>query len=54
MKIRNLIIAFVITFSGLTFSACTDESENIVPNPVNTDEAVATVGDEPEENDPMD
>lgn len=44
MKLRNLLIALAITFTGLVVSACTDESENIIPQPVNIDEAAATVG----------
>ncbi|MBL6447591.1 hypothetical protein JMN32_14830 [Fulvivirga sp. 29W222] len=45
MKSRTLLTIAVVTFSGLVFSACTDEAENIIPQPVNTDEAAATIGD---------
>lgn len=54
MKLRNLLIVFAVTFSGLMFSACTDESEDIVPQPLNNEEAAATVGNEGENDDPMD
>lgn len=54
MKLRNLLIVFAVTFSGLAFSACTDESEEIVPQPMNTEEVMATVGNEGEKDEPMD
>ena len=44
MKLRNIFIALAITFTGLGFSACTDDSENIVPQPVDYEAASATVG----------
>ena len=45
MKSRTLLTIIVVTFSALVFSACTDESESIIPQPVNADEAAATIGD---------
>lgn len=53
MKRRILLIISVITFSGLAFSACTDESENIVPQPLEVEEAAATVVPDHPEHDPM-
>lgn len=53
MKLRNLLFALAITFTGLGFSACSDESENIIPQPVNSDDAAATVGNEGERDDHM-
>ncbi|MBL6446144.1 hypothetical protein JMN32_07485 [Fulvivirga sp. 29W222] len=53
MKLRNLMIVLGIIFTVLSFSACTDESENIVPQPVNVEEPVATVGNEGEDHEPM-
>lgn len=47
MKLRNLLILLAVTLSSFTFSSCSeDESENIVPTPLNTDEVPATVGNE--------
>jgi len=54
MKLRNLLFAFGLTFTAIGFSACSDESEEIVPRPLDSDEAVATVGNETEDHDPMD
>ena len=53
MKLRNLFIVLAVMFSGLAFSACTDESENIVPSPVSSEEPAATVGTGGEKRDPM-
>ncbi|UII34881.1 hypothetical protein LVD17_13800 [Fulvivirga ulvae] len=44
MRLRNLLIIFAITFTGLGFSACTDESEEIIPQPLNGSEGQATTG----------
>lgn len=51
MKLRNLMIILAITFSGTVFSACTDEAENIIPQPTHTAETPATVGTEGEDGD---
>lgn len=53
MKLRNLLIVLGITITSLGFTACTDDSENVIPQPVNVDEPVATVGNEAEDHDPM-
>lgn len=45
MKIRTLLLIFTTTFSALVFSACSDESEEIIPQPVNLEDVAATVGD---------
>lgn len=44
MRLRNLLIIFVITFTGLGFSACTDESEEIIPQSINGSESQAATG----------
>ena len=44
MRLRNLLIIFAITFTGLAFSSCTDESEDIVPQDLNGSESQATTG----------
>ena len=44
MKLRNLLMVFVITFTGLGFSACSDESEEIVPGKTNSSQAAETTG----------
>ena len=44
MRLRNLLIVFAITFTGLVFSACTDESEDIKPQPLQGNESQATTG----------
>lgn len=51
MRLRSLLIVFAISFTGIMFSACTDESENIVPQPVNTDEAQTATGNGTKEDD---
>lgn len=53
MKIKNLLMIFAITFSGLVVSACSDESEDILPAPLHNDEAPATVGTGGKSGDPM-
>ena len=53
MKTRNILVAAIVMFSGLALSACTDESENIIPTPVDTLNAEATVISG-EKDDPMD
>lgn len=48
-----MIIA-ALTFCGSFFSACTDEAENIIPQPTtNNNEPAATVGTGTEDDDPM-
>lgn len=44
MRLRNLLIVFAITFTGLVFSACTDESEEITPETLGGTESQATTG----------
>lgn len=44
---------FVITCSGLVFCACEDESENVIPDPIITEEGFAT-SDSGKSDDPMD
>ena len=44
MKLKRSLIASFVIFSSLAFSACTDESENIIPQPVEVEDAAATTG----------
>ena len=53
MKLKKILFAMAITFTAIGFSACTDESENIVPGPVNTDQPAGTVGTGGEDDDHM-
>ena len=53
MKTRNILVAAIVICSGLALSACADESENIIPTPVDTLNAEATVISG-EKDDPMD
>ena len=41
-------MVFVITFTGLGFSACSDESEDIVPEELNGSKAAETTGGTPD------
>ena len=54
MKLRNLLMMFVITCSGLVFCACEDESEDIVPEPVNPAEVFASGGETAKDHGGMD
>jgi len=54
MKLRNLLFVLLIVFIGSFAVSCTDESENIVPEPVQSQQESATVGHESEDDDPMD
>lgn len=49
MRLRNLLIVFAITFTGLVFSACTDESEEITPQSLEGSESQSTTGGGTEE-----
>ena len=40
-------------FYCIRFSSCVDESDNIVPQPVNIEEPAATIGNEAEDHGPM-
>lgn len=51
MKTRTFIIIAILTFSTLGVFSCSDESENILPEPVYSGEGTSTVGEEPVEDD---
>ncbi|WP_155168724.1 hypothetical protein [Fulvivirga kasyanovii] len=53
MKLRNSMIVLGIIFTASGFSSCVDESDNIVPQPVNIEEPAATIGNEAEDHGPM-
>ncbi|MBL6446434.1 hypothetical protein JMN32_08950 [Fulvivirga sp. 29W222] len=51
MRLRNLLIIFAVTFTGLGFSACTDESEEVVPQPLEGSESQYATGNGTEKDD---
>lgn len=53
MKLRNSMIVLGIICSASGFASCIDESDYIVPQPVNIEEPAATIGNETEDHDPM-